>query len=271
VVGPGGNEASIVCSNSDVPGETQAAGGANGSIACANGVGGNTTSSPASLFVVPGSNYNLNPSSSAVDSVPAGAVPLPFGLTASATDLAGNPRVLDGNGDCIPMRDKGAFELQGHAAACPVPPPPPPVVAPVVVVKPKTGAITGLTVSPSSFFAAPSGATLAKAKRKYGTTIGYRDSQAATTTFTVLRPLAGRRQGKQCKKPGKANRHGKPCTLYLALGSFAHTDKAGANSLHFSGRLKGARLAKGSYRLQAIPRNAAGSGPTVTREFTVKG
>jgi hypothetical protein len=154
-----------------------------------------------------------------VDSVPAAAL---AGLTPSATDLAGAPRVVDGNGDCVAVQDKGAFELQGHSAACPAPL----IVAPP---KPVAGVLTALTISPSAFSAAPSGAPIS-ARKKYGATISYRDSQIATTTFTVLRPTAGRKQGKSCKRPSRSNRRGKRCTLYVAAGSFTHADKAGKNS-----------------------------------------
>ncbi len=267
-MGPGGNSATVTCSNSDVPSQLQAATGTEGSIQCASGSAGNTHTEPAALFSSPITGYQLNPLSSAVDSVPAGAISLPFGLTPSSTDLAGNPRVLDGNGDCLALQDKGAFELQGHAVACPRPPavastPPGP--------KPVAGVISGLTISPSAFYAAPSGATITSAKRKYGATVSYRDSQAATTTFTVLRVSSGRRQGKSCRRPSRSNQHGKRCTLLTALGSFTHTDTAGtAVKLHFSGRLKGKRLAHGAYRLQAVAHNAAGNGAAATKSFTIK-
>jgi hypothetical protein len=206
--------------------------------------------------------------------VPAGAIALPFGLTPSATDLAGNPRVVDGRGSCHAIQDKGALELQGHEAtcapACACAPPaqrtPTPKGTSAVA-----GLITGLTISPSAFFAAPKGATLAKAsKQRYGAKISWRDSQAAATTLTVLRPIGGRRQGRSCKRPSKRNKHGKRCTLLLALGSFAHADRAGANSVRFSGRLKGKKLAPGSYVLQAVPRNAAGAGARIAKSFKIK-
>jgi hypothetical protein len=54
------------------------------------------------------------------------------------------------------------------------------------------------------------------------------------------------------------------------MGAFKHADIAGANSLRFSGRLHGHKLAKGSYQLQAIPRDAAGNGTTVVRTFEIK-
>jgi hypothetical protein len=271
------NTTSVTCSYSAVPSQIQTANllAEKGEIACAAGVNGNTNSSTelASLFSEIGNNFNLSPASSAIDSVPASAIALPFGLTPSTTDLAGNPRVTDGNGDCVAVQDKGALELQGHSAACPAPkeptifrPLPLPLFQP---------SITALTISPSSFLPAPSGATIAKAKgktkkMKYGATISYRDSQAAMTTFTVVSEAKGGRQGKTCKKPSKANKHGKPCKLIVKHGSFVHVDTTGANSLRFSGRLKGKALTKGIYTLQAAPRNAAGSGLTVSKSFTIK-
>jgi hypothetical protein len=269
-----GASVNISCTYSDVPNQTQAAQGTEGAINCAGGTNGNTTTEPlTSLFSAPIANYNLLPGSSAVDSVPASAISLPFGLTPSSTDLAGNPRVVDGNGDCVAVQDKGALELQGHTASCPAPVPlPAPAPAPPTS-KLVAGAITGLTISPSSFFAAPSGATIStskKTKKTYGATVSYSDSQAATTTFTVLFEAPGRTQGKTCKKASTANKHGKACVIYTPAGSFTHTDTAGANELHFSGRIKGKTLAKGSYRLQAVPHNAAGNGLSVSKEFKIK-
>lgn len=256
--------ANVACSYSDAPNQTQPATAAEGTIACANGASGNTTTEPLSaLFSAPISSYGLLPGSSAIDSVPASAISLPFGIAPSATDLAGNPRVLDGNGDCVGVQDKGALELVGFAKACPTPPPPPPAPA----------SITNLSIAPNAFFAAPSGATIAKAhkKRKYGATVSWRDTLAATTTFTVIRETKGRKQGKSCKKPSKHNRHGKSCTILTAIGSFTHLDVAGANKVHFSGRLNGKKLSKGSYVLQAVPRTAAGNGKAVKRQFKIKG
>lgn len=265
-----GDQATVNCTYSAVPSEVQTAGGGAGAIACANGSGGNTEVNPlSSLFPEPLSGYQLSPSSGAVDSVPASVISLPFGLTPSATDLAGNPRVMDGNGDCVAVQDRGSLELQGHAAPCPIPSPPAPVPVPV----PVPPSVSALTISPSSFHALGSGKTLlplSPHNRKRGTKIGWRDSQAATTTFTILRPVAGRTQGKSCRKPGKANKHGKRCTLFAAVGSFTHTDAVGANSVRFSGRLKNKRLPRGTYRLQAVPRDAAGTGAAVFKGFKIK-
>ena len=116
-----GDATSIGCSYSALPSQSQTAGAGAGAIACTSGSSGNTEASPlSSLFPEPLSGYGLSPSSSAVDSVPASALPLPAGITPSTTDAAGHPRVVDGNGDCAAVQDKGALELQGHSAPCPV-------------------------------------------------------------------------------------------------------------------------------------------------------
>jgi hypothetical protein len=281
-----GDSANISCTYSDVPNQTQAATGTEGAINCANGANGDTTTEPlTSLFSAPITNYNLLPGSSAIDSVPASAISLPFGFTPSSTDLAGNPRVVDGNGDCAAVQDKGALELQGHSVVCKTTPP---LVTcavsstgasvpacPPFGEAPRRPVITGLKLSPRTFLAALSGATTSKkttkAKKAYGTTITYTDSQAASTTFTVLRETPGNMRGKSCGKPSKSNKHGKHCTILEVIGGFTHTDTVGANKLHFSGRLGAKKLAKGSYKLQAVPRDLAGSGATVSAGFKISG
>ncbi|HEX8715100.1 MAG TPA: hypothetical protein VF706_05965 [Solirubrobacteraceae bacterium] len=268
-----GDQANVACTYSAAPSQSQAAGGGAGAISCTAGTAGNGEVEPlSSLFSEPLTAYELNPSSSAVDGVPASAISLPFGLTPSATDLAGNARATDGNGDCVAVQDKGALELQGHSAACPTPISTPTPGGPTRLVPPllPRPAITALTVSPSAFFAAPFGATISKAsKKRYGAKISWRDSVAATTTFTIMRPSAGRRQGKSCKKPSKRNKHGKRCMLLNKVGTFTHVDVAGANSIHFSGRVKG-KLTPGNYVLQGLPRNGAGAGAVVSRPFKIK-
>jgi hypothetical protein len=248
-----GEGTAIACAYTDVPNQAQAASATLGAISCATGLNGDTSTPPASLFAAPTLSIGPAPGSAAIDSVPAGAIVLPFGFASSATDLVGEPRDVDGNGDCVAVQDRGAVELQGHAAPCP----------------PVKGAITNLKLSPGAFPAAPSGATVAKAA-KFGTTISYDDSQVAVATFTVLAHETGRRQGGSCKKPSKHNRKHKPCVRVVVLGSFSHKDVAGANSLRFTGRFKGHKLAKRGYLLQAVARDAAGAGATVERSFTIK-
>jgi hypothetical protein len=258
-----GDQASIGCSYSAAPNQTQAASGGAGAIACASGANANTEVNPlSSLFPEPLAGYQLSASSSALDSVPVAAVALPFGLTRSATDLAGNPRAE--SVACALVQDKGALQLPGHSSTCPT-------AIPIAGkgAGPVVGVLTGLTISPAAFFAAPKGPTIAK-RRRYGAKISYRDSQAATTTFTVLRQSSGRRQGRSCRKPSRRNRHGRRCTLLTKVGSFTHADRAGADSVRFSGRINGRKLASGAYTLQAVPRDAAGIGAAVRKSFRIK-
>jgi hypothetical protein len=264
-VAAAGDAAEVACAYSAAPSQFQASGGGAGAIACTAGGAGNTEVNPlSSVFAEPFSGYTLSAGSSAIDSVPAGATALPFGLTPSPTDLLGNPRVVDGNGDCAAVQDKGALELQGHAATCI------PVAGKLPQTKPLAPSITALSISPDAFHAGAKGATISKAaRRKSGAKLGWHDSQAATSTFTVLRVSSGRRQGKSCRKPSRSNRHGHRCKLLVKVGTFSHADKAGANSVHFSGRLEGGKLRPSSYTLKVVAHDAAGTGAAVSRAFKI--
>ncbi len=76
-------------------------------------------------------------------------------------------------------------------------------------------------------------------------TVAYRDSEAATTTFTVLEP----------KKHGRSK----------TVTRFTHRDTAGANSIKLSAR----KLKPGSYVLRATPKADGLSGAAVTVRFKV--
>jgi hypothetical protein len=65
------------------------------------------------MFVNPASDFHLQMTSPLIDA----GTPGPLGGSESPTDLDGNPRLVDGNGDNTARRDLGAYELQ--------PPPPP--------------------------------------------------------------------------------------------------------------------------------------------------
>ncbi len=131
-----------------------------------------------------------------------------------------------------------------------------PAVAPV---------LGSLTVTPSSFAAARSGASVAR-KRRTGATVSYTDSEPATTTFTVLASHAGVEQRGRCVKPSRRNHGGRVrrCTRYTTIGSFSHLDVTGSNRLHFTGRVNNRSLSPGRYRLTATPRLQGISGHTLT-------
>ncbi len=271
-----GLSASVTCAYSDAPDQSQAAGGEAGAIACPAGSAGNTNTEPAALLAAPLTSYLPGPLSLAIDSVPAAAIVLPFGLSPSASDLAGNPRVLDGNGDCIAAQDKGALELQGHAVPCPAPPRTPPSPAsPATPPAPVRSVLSALRISPPSFFAAPRGPSVSAARRRtggrrYGAVLSWRDSESASVTLTVLRRVTGHRHGRACSSTSTRHRLGARCTLWQALGALTHADRAGLDALRFSGRLHGRRLPHGAYLLRAVARNAAGASAPLARGFAIR-
>lgn len=123
-----------------------------------------------------------------------------------------------------------------------------------------------LSVSPAIFRTAGSGATISR-KRKVGTRVSYRLSEAASVKFRVERASSGRRSQGKCAKPRRANRRGKRCTRYVTLrGSFSHKGKAGSNKLKFRGRLRGRKLRPGRYRLRAVATDAAKNHSSVKRK-----
>jgi hypothetical protein len=124
------------------------------------------------------------------------------------------------------------------------------------------GTLSRLRISPPRFVAAASGASVARApvpprgrRRRHfkptGTTVSYLDAAAATVTLVVSRPARGERHGRVCApRAGHRRRHGRVCTLFRRVGAFTHLDAAGADSLHFTGRVGGRPLAPGPYRLE---------------------
>jgi hypothetical protein len=146
-------------------------------------------------------------------------------------DLAGNTRILGA------APDIGAFEF--------VPPPVLPLAA---------GQIQSLSLAPHKFSAANVGGAIVSAKKKakapIATIVTYSLSAAATVTFGVERRLPGRKVGKRCVKPTKANRTKKKCSRFKPVkGSFTHSGQSGQNRFKFSGRLNGKALKPGRYRL----------------------
>ncbi len=90
--------------------------------------------------------------------------------------------------------------------------------------------------------------------------MSYELSEAASANFTVERAAKGRKKGKKCVAPNSHNRHKKSCTRYKRVkGSFSRSGKAGTNSFHFTGRLRGKKLSPGRYRLVMVATDAAGN------------
>ena len=130
--------------------------------------------------------------------------------------------------------------------------------------------ITGLSMHPTSFRAAPAGQSAVGAgSSKSGTVLSYRDSHAALTTFEVLNSVPGRRRGKSCVAPVKTHGRGKPCRRVVSMGYFVHSDVAGGNRFRFTGRVHGRKLAPGDYLLEVVPHNPGGAGPLRAKAFRI--
>ena len=116
--------------------------------------------------------------------------------------------------------------------------------------------------SPASFAVDAAGAGEVKVGRapvKKGTTFRYSLSEAAGVTFTVQRRGRGRRVGRSCKKPTRANRKRRKCTRYTRVGAFRHQGAAGSNSKRFSGKIGRKALRPGRYRALLVAVDAAGN------------
>jgi hypothetical protein len=124
----------------------------------------------------------------------------------------------------------------------------------------------------AAFPAANRGASIAARRRARptGTIVRYRLSEPASVRFTVEKPRPGRRVGRRCVVPTRANRTRPRCIRHVTVGGFTHTGRAGANSFRFTGRVGGRKLAPGTYRLVAVPTDAARNrGAAVRRTFRI--
>lgn len=129
-------------------------------------------------------------------------------------------------------------------------------------------AISAYSLSPTSFRAASSGGSVARAA--VGTTVRYRLSEAARVTFTVTTLRAGRKHAGKCQKPSRANLRGRRCTRRVTIGLFTRSSGAGANNFRFTGRIRRRKLAPGRYTLLAQAIDTAGrKSGRPTRSFRI--
>jgi hypothetical protein len=130
--------------------------------------------------------------------------------------------------------------------------------------------LEALKLTPKAFVAAPSGPSVAR--RRYGTTVSYRDSEAATATFTVLETRRGFRRGGRCLAPRRrpTPHRIKPCRRSIAIGSFIHHDRAGGNRFSFRGTLFGHPLKRGRYTLRVTATVGELTSTALKASFRVK-
>lgn len=254
----------------------------------------------------------------------------PLTLEESATDLAGSPRVVDGNGDGTATLDMGAFEYQRrppvvtasadaatagigraiafsgsateadpgesvtgyawrfddgatsagtsatHAFSTPGPHTATltatdsagvagTATATVTVLAAGASgasgapAVSGISLSATTFRAAARGASIAARHRRVpvGTTVQLKLTAPAAVQLTVQRRAHGRRSGRRCATPSRRNRHASACTRWVAVRGGVTRAAGAATSFHFSGRWNGKALHAGRYRLTAQAGRAA--------------
>lgn len=141
-----------------------------------------------------------------------------------------------------------------------------PILPPMLV--PPVAVVSKLKISPSAV------ASVRNGKRRAGADVSYTLNVAASVRFTVQRRSTGRKvkHGKKitCDRATKRNRTKTSCFRYTTLtGSFTRAGHAGPNRFRFTGRLNAKRLARGNYRLVALPTANGKKGPTAIVAFRI--
>lgn len=149
---------------------------------------------------------------------------------------------------------------------CPAPQPPPGGQPPASPGAADTTppVLSSYVLSPASFVAANAGPSIVAAAT-VGTTVVYKLSEPATTTFTIEQGTVGHKNAGRCRA-GAPRRGQKRCTRYTPRrGSIVRTGDAGLSSFRFMGRLRGKSLERGRYRLIALAVDSAGNKSTPLR------
>jgi hypothetical protein len=181
-----------------------------------------------------------------------------------------------GGGTAAVAGDLAPSSLSGAATTGPVPrfapaaPAPTPLFSMPECQPPPAGpadatapVVEAASASPKVFRVDPRGTSevaLTAAKRPpKGTTLRYSLSEASTARFTVRRRAAGRRVGRRCVKPTRANRSRHRCVRYIRIAAFAVASAAGSNQHRFSGRIGKRSLTPGRYRATIAATDTAGN------------
>ncbi len=128
--------------------------------------------------------------------------------------------------------------------------------------------LSQLSLSSTSFSAAKRGGPIGTGKGA-GTKVSYTLSISARTTFTILKSARGITNSRgRCVRRGRGH-GGRPCTRLSSIGSFTHSDTAGANTFRFTGRIDGHKLPSQSYLLRAIPHANGKAGGARTVSFQI--
>lgn len=174
------------------------------------------------------------------------------GAGCPATDQRGLPRPA--LGAC----DFGAVEIQPGAPGAPGAPAPGGAGGAA-----GTRTITALTLGPTAF--------RATGRKPLGTDVRFRLGTGGTVVITVTRAAAGKRSGRRCVAPSRRLKSAKKCTRQVTLpGSLRKAGTAGANTVRFSGKLRGKALAPGAYTLVlTLPKAGPTAAVTARKSFRI--
>jgi hypothetical protein len=132
-------------------------------------------------------------------------------------------------------------------------------------------AVAALRVSPGTFRAASSGASVRAAASRTAALTSYTLNAAARVRFTVERASNGRRVGGRCAKATAGDRRRQRCTrLAHARGSFTRSRPAGRDRFAFTGRMARRTLTPGRYRLVATPTAGGRAGRPARAPFRIR-
>jgi Subtilase family len=96
--------------------------------------------------------------------------------------------------------------------------------------------------------------------RRSGTTLSITSSEAARLRLTIERARPGRRVGRLCRVPTRANRARRRCTRWVRVASLARSLRKGTTRVRLPSRdARGKRLPRGTYRAVLLATDAAGN------------
>jgi hypothetical protein len=192
-----------------------------------------------------------------------------YSMLATVEDIFGLPRLAEA--DCTPTFGADVFTNYHGAVAGAADPASPNCIT----VGDQSAVTTSSVITPTISALHLSERSLkpgAKASHRGSLTIGYEDSQASLTKFTVTRQAIGySRGGHACVALGtgrKAPAHTHRCAAMVSVGSFTHKDQVGPNTVLFAGRVGGRLLSAGAYELETVPSLAGAHGSPATARFT---